>query len=286
MEDSPKADSAKGALAPIIHDALRPAAREVGSALQGAVRLALSPVNLTVWSFDQATHFASVKVAEILERRRILKGDVRIPAPELAGQAIAMLRFPDQDPSLRNLYLELLASAMDSKQDTHPSFVDVLRQLNSDEAKVLRLFADPVAAPGFAMMSVTEDLPDGSGRRLSGPRYRTLLGEHAKLGRAFPTVSVENMARLGLVKIDTARHLTGRRADADYATLRRTREIVAALATAKVVASGNLWMPPVTQRQLEAETELLDVTTFGWRLALACTSPEERPATVYEGQVD
>lgn len=47
--------------------------------------------------------------------------------------------FAKNEPDLKELYASLLASAMDSSNDvSHPSFVSIIQQLTSDEAKILR----------------------------------------------------------------------------------------------------------------------------------------------------
>ena len=47
--------------------------------------------------------------------------------------------FAKNEPDLKELYASLLATAMDSTNDiSHPSFVTIIQQLTSDEARILR----------------------------------------------------------------------------------------------------------------------------------------------------
>jgi hypothetical protein len=52
------------------------------------------------------------------------------------------LIFAKDEPELKELYASLLASTMDSSDSVaHPSFVTIIQQLTSDEAKILRYIA-------------------------------------------------------------------------------------------------------------------------------------------------
>jgi hypothetical protein len=49
------------------------------------------------------------------------------------------LIFAKDEPELKDLYASLLATSMDSdSSEVHPSFVSIIQQLTSDEAKVLK----------------------------------------------------------------------------------------------------------------------------------------------------
>jgi len=63
------------------------------------------------------------------------------PEPYVAVPALQQLSYSLNSEELRQLYANLLASAMniDTKEYVHPSFVDIIRQLLPDEARVLKL---------------------------------------------------------------------------------------------------------------------------------------------------
>ena len=66
------AEAVKGVVeaVPIYEDALQPAAKEIGTALQTVaktIHIALAPVSALVWGYDQIKDFVSTKVAEKLK---------------------------------------------------------------------------------------------------------------------------------------------------------------------------------------------------------------------------
>ena len=87
---------------------------------------------------DMATKLASIPEEHIVA-----------PKPSLAAPAMQQLGFSLDEPNLRELYLNLLATASDKriKDSVHPSFVEVIKQLSSDELKLLE---DVITTPGNA----------------------------------------------------------------------------------------------------------------------------------------
>jgi len=61
------------------------------------------------------------------------------PKPSVVGPALQGLAFSHEESNLKDLYLNLIASAMDGRvaDKAHPAFVEIIRQLTSEEAKLL-----------------------------------------------------------------------------------------------------------------------------------------------------
>lgn len=61
----------------------------------------------------------------------------------IAGPTLEALKYTFDEESLRNMYVNLLASSMDSRMDkvVHPSYVDIIRQLNSFDAILFKLLS-------------------------------------------------------------------------------------------------------------------------------------------------
>jgi len=130
-----------GELAPeIYHDMLQPAVRHIGDGLATvakAVRISLAPLEAGVWGYEQIREWLSIRVTRILADRKAKK--IETPPLSIAGPLILQLTFAKNEPDLKELYASLLASAMDSSNNvSHPSFVSIIEQLTSDEAKILR----------------------------------------------------------------------------------------------------------------------------------------------------
>ena len=133
-----------GAVVPELYkDAVSPAAKEIGKGLQTvakAANLALKPISGLVWGYEKIEEFV---ITELPKKMRKKSADnIITPEPHLAGPLLESLKYTGYKDSLRDMYLNLLATSMDKESATlaHPSFVEVIRQLSSDEAKLLSYF--------------------------------------------------------------------------------------------------------------------------------------------------
>ena len=99
---------------PVYQDILQPAAQELGKALQTVaktVHIALAPVGALVWGYDQLKDFVSTKVADRL--KNVPPENIVTPKPNVAGPVLESLRYTGHEPSLSDLYANLLAASMD-----------------------------------------------------------------------------------------------------------------------------------------------------------------------------
>ena len=137
------ADAVKGVLeaVPVYQDLIQPTAKELGIALQKTIHIALSPLYLLVWGHEQISAYIGQTLPEKL--KNVPEDQIVSPSAAVAGPTLEALRFAGQEPSLRDLYMNLLATSMDARtaEEAHPAFVEVIRQLSSDEARVLRFIA-------------------------------------------------------------------------------------------------------------------------------------------------
>lgn len=146
------ANAVKGILeaVPVYQDLAQPATKELGAALQTVaktVHILLAPVSALVWGYDQMKEFVSTRVAEKL--KDVPEERLRSPAPNIAGPALDSLRYTGHLEELRELYAALLATSMDANhmEQAHPAFVEIIRQLSADEAKIIRTLAPLGAQP-------------------------------------------------------------------------------------------------------------------------------------------
>jgi hypothetical protein len=126
----------------------------------------------------------------------------RAPAISFAAQALAgSVRYGS---TLRERYLNLLAASMDSNKAArvHPAFLEVLRQLTADEARIISQFQHDGPYP-----IVTVGARYKFGERLSTElRNFTLLATQA--GCEYPervSLYIDNLCRLGLVELRPTR---------------------------------------------------------------------------------
>ncbi|MBI2900831.1 MAG: DUF4393 domain-containing protein [Planctomycetes bacterium] len=251
-------DAVKGIVQaiPVYQDAIQPAAKELGKSLETvakAIGVALLPVSALVWGYEKIRDYLLPALAQRLAKTP--EEHLQTPSPLVAGPALEGLRFAGHEPSLRELYANLLATSIDATtaRDAHPAFVQILRELSPDEAKVIALFA---ARESFPLINLRIQVKDPEGQ-IERYRHFSLLGKDAACARPglVPTY-IENLCRLGLLEIPPLRYLVDStlyeplESDPDY------KSLVAA----------------VQQKdgQHLTERELLRITSMGRQFLRAC----------------
>jgi len=196
------ADALKGLAeaVPIYQDAIQPAAKEIGAALQTVaktIHIALAPVSALVWGYDHIKDFVSTRVAEKL--KNVPQENIVTPNPNVAGPALESLRYTGHEETLREMYANLLAASMDTRtaDGAHPAFVEIIRQLTPDEARILRLLIEIRPFPVINIIG-----KDKSGCKKNLLQHFSLLGWEAgcDMPHKGPTY-IDNLCRLGLIKI-------------------------------------------------------------------------------------
>jgi hypothetical protein len=190
---------------PIYQDLAQPAVKQVGKALETvgkAINVALAPVGALVWGYEKCQDFISTKVADRL--KDVPPEDIITPKPNVAGPAIEALRYTGHEEVLSDLYANLLASSMDRKtaSGAHPAFVEIIKQLTPDEAKLVKLFT---ADRAYALLSLRSNYRVEDEMHRGGNEVLvnfSLLGVEA--GVEFPQLTpayLDNLCRLGLAEI-------------------------------------------------------------------------------------
>ena len=188
---------------PIYQDAIQPAAKELGKGLQivvRAVNAALVPVEGLVWGVEQIRDFVRERVAKKLEE--VPPEDIQQPKPHIAVPAIDALRYTGAEGELSELYANLLATSMDraTAYRAHPGFVDMIKNMCPDEARLMRFLATAPYYPLVNLKSVSTI--DQSFQIVH--RHLSLIGldaqcEHVPLAPNY----IDNLQRLGLVQVET-----------------------------------------------------------------------------------
>jgi hypothetical protein len=185
---------------PVYQDAVQPAAKEVGKSLHTVaktVNIALAPLRAVVWGFDQMEEFLQRRLTEKLSG--VSPDRIQQPSISIAGPALEAMRFTADAPDLRELYASLLATAMnlDTSDSTHPAFVEMIKQMCPDEAKILRVLANGYYRPRLAIYATVES---GSKKRLVS-RNQTMLDEEAGVSSHHTSSYLDNLQRLGLIEM-------------------------------------------------------------------------------------
>jgi len=235
---------------PIYQDTIQPAAKQVGQSLEivaKTVNIALAPIKALVWGYEKIEEFITTRVTEKL--KNVPEENITTPPPQVAGPAIEALRFSGHDPNIRELYANLLANAMDKEtiHKAHPGFVEIIKNLSSDEALLLQAFIELSQVP---LIDVQGNKNDGSG-------YSILITNFSHLQKSV-TVSrpdliptyIDNLSRLGILEIPPMVHITG-------------ENVYEPLETDTSLEGTKIYIENVMQRTIYFERKLVRPTAFG-----------------------
>lgn len=124
-------------LTEVYRDLLQPSAKRLGSSIEAATRVAVSPIALINWGFEKSEDWLRRKVDARLAATP--PEFIIEPSMNIAYEALSRVAVAHDTPELRDLYAELLLKAMDSRTTTkvHPAYFHVIGQLAPKEALVL-----------------------------------------------------------------------------------------------------------------------------------------------------
>jgi Abortive infection alpha len=278
------AEAVKGIVeaVPVYEDLLQPAVREVGKSLETVaktVHIALLPVAALVWSYEQIGEW----LLPVLTRKLGQVPDEQLitPAIEVAGPAIEAMRFTSSSSEeLRDMYANLLATAMDKQtaESAHPGFVEIIKQLTPDEARLLRTLAPP-GEPLLRLRAMIVGQPN----RWWQESDVTLIGLRAGCQYQHLVWSyITNLERLGVVRSED----TFFTEDSLYHPLEESPQVTqfdAAIAAHNFAVDQALAQrgdapPDDTLFRLlrHVDKRRLIVTPFGRQFLAACVNREER----------
>lgn len=173
--------------------------------LTETINNALLPLAAINYGFEKARKYFRDKFeADLNEKtKHIPPHELQEPKASLAGPALQGLAFTHDEEELRNMYLSLLASAMDARVSmrAHPAFVEIIRQLNAKEAKHLEQI---LKTSGYIPIVELRQTTNGeSGHRVLLTHLLPLVSADTGAPTRDPElpVMVKNWMRLGLVDV-------------------------------------------------------------------------------------
>lgn len=189
---------------PVYQDIAQPAAKEVGKNLlvvSKTISIALAPLKALVWGYEQVEGYLTKRVTEKLSS--VPQENIVTPDPKIVGPAIESLRYvgANEDIDIRDMYASLIASAMniDRKDFVHPAYVDILRNMTSDEALILKCFMNDIP---FPMIDVKRVMNTTGGTTIIIYMYSkigTIAGVPSQRLDSVPKY-LTNLIRLGLLE--------------------------------------------------------------------------------------
>lgn len=180
-------------------DLIHPAAKSIGNTISLLPRTIGACFNgLERWlvngreSLDLTAQAVQEKVAKIPPEK------LTEPDPYVAIPAIQQLSYCYDSEELREMYANLLVSSMntDTKNSVHPAFVDIIKQLTPDEAKLLKCLSIKTGNPLIDIY-----LNDRNGN------YQIVVKNFTSLGRGICDNPLEiftyldNLERLKIINI-------------------------------------------------------------------------------------
>lgn len=186
----------------IYPDMIQPAAKQFGRSLETvgrAINAALLPLEALVWKFEQYATFMNTRVADKLKNTP--EDQIITPKPNIAVPAIEALRYSGHEEEIADLFANLLAASMDRSKagSVHPAFVELIKQLTPDEAKLLKTIGPDIPVPVIQIRLMKRGHDDQDGPTLNLMSDFSIFGE--KAGCDSPndtTVYLNNICRLGL----------------------------------------------------------------------------------------
>lgn len=185
-------------VSPAYNDLLQPSMQEIGKGLAG---LAASWMHgwqaqgiLARRNLETLESALSAKIEEIPEERRIS------PDPAIAIPAIQAVSYMGHHESLRDLFINLLASASDTQTSevVHPSFIEIIKQMTPLEATILEYFNSEGSIGLVKLVAAfNRGENDASGHIIALSRI--------ELDYNSCSVAVMNLIRLGLVEVSYER---------------------------------------------------------------------------------
>lgn len=186
----------------IYPDMIQPAAKELGKGLQTvaqAINATLTPLRLLVWGSEQIEEFVTTRVAEKLQHVPLER--IRPPEPHVVCPTLEALRYTGHESELRELYASLLATSLDSDtcRNAHPAFVDIIKNMSPDEAKIMKLFSKHRDLPAVDLQINI--------KKERTTTHTTLISNHSFIGAlagcSHPDLMesyLKNLSRLGLIE--------------------------------------------------------------------------------------
>ena len=195
---------------------VKEAGQELGKTaltLTKAINTVLLPIAAVNFAFDKARrYFEEEFQLDIVEKSAKIPPEKIIePKASIAGPALQGLAFSHEEQNLKEMYLNLLASAMDSRESgaVHPGFVEIVRQLSATEAGLLKDILK--SSDAIPIVELRLQTGTGSGHHFVLRRHLLDLRDQetqVPVEEKMLPVMIDNWVRLGLVEVNYGKYLT------------------------------------------------------------------------------
>jgi len=184
----------------IINNLLEPASVQLGrtlGTLTKTINVALAPVSAMVWGYEKISTW-------LVDRLEYKLKDVPVenivsPKALIIGPSIEAIKFLGEDEELREMFAQLIASSLnkDNAHCVHPGFVEILKNLSSEDAKVLDFIYRKGYCPFIELSAKNINDP---GVHVPIKYLFSILYEEIDNLQSGGHVSIINLVRLGLIE--------------------------------------------------------------------------------------
>lgn len=170
---------------------------------------------LRKWILEKEYAFEETKILLQKKLENLKTTDIVEPEAYIAVPALEALSYSINNETLRNMYANLLANSMNknTKDSVHPSFVDIIKQMSPNDAKIFNEIFISKIKP---IMDLSTSIKEKKGANnylynltwINTFEYETI------------SLSVSNLLRIGLIEIDGELSYVH---DENYSMIRNTK---------------------------------------------------------------
>lgn len=188
----------------IYQDGAKPVVKPTGELvglIPRAIRAALAPVEK--WVLQREYNVEETKKLLEQKLKDVPPDVIEPPEPYIAVPALQYISYCMDNDELRNMYANLLANSMKRvvKNGVHPAFVEIIKQLCPDEAKILRAFSNQDTIPTITLRFEEQNEKGHSKGGISYIKDFSDIGERVRCEDPYATQKYfDNLVRLGLLE--------------------------------------------------------------------------------------
>lgn len=186
---------------PIYKDGLQPVTKQLGKSLETvgkAINVALLPISCVIWGADKLKDFIENDVA--IKLKDTPKEEICTPDPTVAGPVLEALKFAGHKESLKEMYANLLAKSLNinTTDKTHPSYVEVIKQITVEEALLLQLLSNKEKYP---IVCTFMNISNNSNLAIMFKNNFNKLCNEINIDRENSNTYYDNLQRLKIIEV-------------------------------------------------------------------------------------
>lgn len=147
----------------------------------------------------------NLKNSMLQEVATIPPENIQEPPLKILGPALEASKYYIEEEELRSMFAKILASSFDDRKNSiiHPSFVEIIKQLDVTDARILQFLKEQNHAIGSPIPCMKAVIKSDGGSKMIFPIIYFIDGSEG-INELSP--SLTNLERLGLLKIEDDRY--------------------------------------------------------------------------------